>query len=125
MCIRDRDNAEIKQIVTSVGIPILLPDGKTLIRGPFIRIPEVAGQTDVPISDGDIDRWANKGWVDLREQNMARWQKRFEVMQRCQLRMRSKGSADVIREAYLHEEIYIGEVVSWVFSNEMGGYRLM
>ncbi|MGB7114907.1 MAG: hypothetical protein WBD56_02080 [Anaerolineales bacterium] len=118
-------NAELKQIITSVGIPILLPDGKTLIRGPFIRIPEVAGQYDIPIGDGDIDRWANKGWVDLREQNMARWQKRFEVMQRGQLRMRAKGSADVVREAYLHEEIYIGEVVSWVFSNEMGGYRLM
>ena len=98
-------NAELKQIITSVGIPILLPDGKMLIRGPFIRIPEVAGQYDVPIGDGDIDRWANKGWVDLREQNMARWQKRFEVMQRGQLGMRAKGSADVVREAYLHEEI--------------------
>ncbi|MFC2053932.1 hypothetical protein ACFLV7_06480 [Chloroflexota bacterium] len=120
-----RENTDLRQIITSVGIPILLPDGKTLIRGPFIRIPEVADQNDVPIGDGDIDRWANKGWVDLREQNMTHWQKRFKVMQSSQLRMRGKGSADVIREAYLHEEIYIGEVVSWVFSNEMGGYRLM
>jgi hypothetical protein len=119
------DNPNITEIITSVGIPILMPDGKTLIRGPFIRIPEVAGKANVDIHNGDIDRWAAKGWVDLRSENMFLWQERFEKMQRGRQSMRGKGSAAVNRAAYLHEDIQIGEVVSWIFNNEIGGYRLM
>lgn len=119
------NNPNITEIITSVGIPILMPDGKTLIRGPFIRIPEVAGKVNVDIDNGDIDRWASKGWVDLRNKNISLWQKRFEMMQRGRQSMRGKGSAAVNRAAYLHEDIQIGEVVSWIFNNEIGGYRLM
>lgn len=119
------NNPNITEIITSVGIPILMPDGKTLIRGPFIRIPEVAGRTNVDIDSGDIDRWAAKGWLDLRNDNISLWQKRFEMMQRGRQSMRGKGSAAVNRAAYLHEDIQIGEVVSWIFNNEIGGYRLM
>jgi len=119
------NNPNITEIITSVGIPILMPDGKTLIRGPFIRIPEVAGRANVDIDSGDIDRWAAKGWLDLRNDNISLWQKRFEMMQRGRQSMRGKGSAAVNRAAYLHEHIQIGEVVSWIFNNEIGGYRLM
>lgn len=120
-----RNHSFLQQMITSVGIPILLPDGKTMLRGIFIRIPEVAGQTIVDISDGDINHWANKGWVDLRPENMARWLERFEIMRRHRMQVRGKGSAAVNRAAYLFEEIRIGEVVGWIFNNEMGGYRLM
>ena len=46
-------------------------------------------------------------------------------MRRGRQSMRGKGSAAVNRAAYLHEDIQIGEVVSWIFNNEIGGYRLM
>jgi len=118
------NNPDISNLITSVGIPILLPDGKTILRGTFIRIPEVAGKVEIDIQTGDIDRWAAKGWVDLRPQNMAHWQQRFDIMQRARLRLHGKGSAAVNREAYLYKKIFIGEVVGWVFNNEMRGYRL-
>ena len=116
---------DIAEIITSVGIPILMPDGKTLLRGPFIRIPEVPGDEQIEIKPGDVDRWAAKGWVDLRSENISLWQKRFEMMRRGRQNMRGKGSAAVNRAAYLHEDIQIGEVVSWIFNNEIGGFRLM
>lgn len=120
-----KNNPNIAEIITSVGIPILYPDGKTLLRGPFIRIPELAGTKTIVIQEGDIDRWASKGWIDLRTENLATWQKRFSLMNRGRQQMRGKGSAAVTRASYLHKEIRIGEVVSWVLNNELGGYRLM
>ncbi len=114
----------LRQTITSIGVPILTPTGGRLIRGPFIRIPEVAGATDVEVKPGDVDRWAAKGWVDLRPANFARWQKRFEQMERSRQPLRGKGSAAITREAYLFDEIRIGAIVGWIFNNEEEGYRI-
>ncbi len=119
-----QDHPQIRDLITSTGGAILLPDGKTLLRGPFMRIPEMAASTTVPIQEGDIDKWAKKGWVDLRPENMACWQDRFRRMRRALQGVRGKGSAAVNREAYLFDEMRVGEVVGWVFNNEMGGYRI-
>jgi hypothetical protein len=114
----------LRQTITSIGVPILTPTGGRLIRGPFIRIPEVAGATDVAVKPGDVDRWAAKGWVDLRPANFIRWQKRFEQMERSRQSLRGKGSAAITREAYLFDEIRIGAIVGWIFNNEEEGYRI-
>ncbi|GAH15803.1 unnamed protein product, partial [marine sediment metagenome] len=119
-----QDNPNIQNIITSIGVPILCPDGETLLRGSFIRIPEVAGMNQVPVRSGDLDQWADKGWVDLRPKNMQRWIKRFELMGRAKQELCGKGSAAVDREMYIYDEIKIGEVVSWIFNTEMRGYRL-
>jgi hypothetical protein len=117
-------NPLVRDTIVSTGGAVLLPDGATLLRGPFLRIPEVAGSPDVAILEGDIDRWARKGWVDLRPENMKAWQDRFDAMRRARQRLGGKGSALLDRDAYLFNKIFIGEVVGWVFNNEMGGYRI-
>lgn len=114
----------LRQTITSIGVPILTPDGNKLIRGPFIRIPEIPGKKDVPIEPGDIDSWANKGWVDLRPSNAVRWQERFQTMERARHRLRGRGSAAITREGYLFDDIRIGTIVGWIFNNEEGGYRI-
>lgn len=119
------EKPDIVNLITSVGLPILLPDGCSLLRGPFIRIPEIAGKVEVAIRDGDVNRWAASGWVDLRPENFAHWQQRFGHMERAHHRLRGKGSSAVSREDYLHKEIFIGEVVGWIFNNEMRGYRII
>ena len=121
-----RLNADLalRQSIVSIGAPILTPAGDQLIRGPFIRIPEVAGATEVTVTPGDLDRWANKGWVDLRPVNFARWHKRFALMERSRQALRGKGSAAINREAYLFDEIRSGALVGWIFSNEEEGYRI-
>ncbi len=118
------NHPDVRDLITSTGGAILLPDGHTLLRGPFMRIPEVAASGTVQIEDGDVDKWAKKGWVDLRVQNMIGWQDRFRHMIRENQRVRGNGSAALDREVYLFDQIFIGEVVGWIFNNEMGGYRI-
>jgi hypothetical protein len=117
-------DTSLRQFIVSIGVPILTPKGDQLIRGPFIRIPEVAGATEVPVTAGDLDKWANKGWVDLRPANFVRWRERFERMERSRQALRGKGSAAINREAYLFDEIRIGALVGWIFNNEEEGYRI-
>jgi hypothetical protein len=114
----------LRQAIVSIGVPIVSSDGRHIVRGPFIRIPEVAGASEVAIGPGDLEKWANKGWVDLRPANFACWQQRFERMERARQALRGKGSAAINREAYLFDEIRIGAIVGWIFNNEAEGYRI-
>ncbi len=85
------ENPAVLHSITSIGVPVLTPDGQTLLRGPALNIPEVKGAHEVAIGAGDIDRWADKGWVDLRPVNFARWQARFRLMERKRQRVRRQG----------------------------------
>jgi len=114
---------QLCQTIISLGLPILLPNGRQIIRGPHIRIPERI-EPDVRITEEDVDGWAQKGWVDLRPQNMALWQERFEKMESSRLHILGRGSASLAREGYIYENIHIGEVVGWIFNNELEGYRI-
>src|SRR3990170_6761328 len=114
---------KLRHTVTSIGVPILTCDGKRLIRGPRIRIPEVPGGQIVPVGEGDLDAWAAKGWVDLRPTNIARWKGRFEAIERARQGLRGSGSAAITRQVYLLDEIRAGSLVGWIFNNEQGGFR--
>ncbi|MBI4675083.1 MAG: hypothetical protein HY741_25870 [Chloroflexi bacterium] len=119
-----KKHPQIVELIISVGLPILAPDGETLLRGPFLRIPERADTNLVKPTPEDIDAWGRKGWVDLRPENFVLWRERFEQMERAREGLRGRGSSAVTTEAYLFEEIRIGEVVAWVFNNEEEGYRI-
>jgi hypothetical protein len=62
--------------------------------------------------------------VDLRPANMARWQDRFRKMLKARAVLRDAGSAAATIHSYMGNHFEIGEVVAWVFNNEMGGYRI-
>jgi hypothetical protein len=119
-----QSDARLRHSITSIGVPVLTPGGQTLIRGPFIRIPEVPGAAQVPVSQREVDAWAEKGWVDLRPSNMARWRERLRQMERARQAQRGSGSAAITRQAYLSEQIEIGSIVGWIFNNEREGYRI-
>ena len=118
--------SKIKKIATSIGIPVLLPDGKTLLRGPRINVPEVKGHQTTVSSDSDqkVDKWAQKGWIDLRPANMDRWLSRTKKMVASRIELRDLGSAAASTKSYLPTSFEIGEVVAWIFNNEMGGHRV-
>ena len=121
--IQSEEFDQMCQTIISLGLPILLPDGKQIIRGPRISIPERI-EPGVRITEEDVDAWAQKGWVDLRTQNMVLWQERFEKMERSRQDIRGRGSAAVTIEGYIYDNIRIGEVVGWIFNNEQDGYRI-
>ncbi|MEW5985762.1 MAG: hypothetical protein AB1791_03930 [Chloroflexota bacterium] len=113
----------LRTTITSIGVPILKPDGRGLLRGPRINIPESIYH-EVDVDQGDVDRWANKGWVDLRPVNFLQWQRRFQRMQRSQQALHTRGSSSITMKTYLTDTIEIGAAVAWIFNNEDQGYRI-
>lgn len=117
------ENQDVQQLITSLGLPILLPDGKSILRGPSINIPESKVHATVKInSAADIDNWAKQGWIDLRTSNMTAWKKRAERMLASQS-IHNEGSANYNAETYMKKELIPGEVVGWIFINEFDGAR--
>lgn len=85
--------------ITTCGIPILMGDGKTLHRGSCIKVK--------PGERNDIQSASKDGWVDLRPENMSLWQSRIYM--------------------YLDQNhtnsFQPGDIVAFVFEDELGGYR--
>ncbi len=120
------EDSVVAQQAVSIGIPILLPNGKDILRGPLIKVPEIKGKKKVAaLSDpAQVDAWAQRGWIDLRPSNMRRWQERFRRMEVARRELAQKGSAGVSRATYLPVDLKIGDVVAWIFNNELDGYRV-
>jgi NAD(P)-dependent dehydrogenase (short-subunit alcohol dehydrogenase family) len=117
------DPAHVREIV-SIGIPILLPDGR-LLRGPEVKIP-AGGASEV--TPERVDAWARDGWVDLREDNLALWRDRFR---RIRAEMDEIPAADTssrfLRDRQFWGEegqIQPGKVVGWIFATEEKGARM-
>jgi hypothetical protein len=114
--------------IISIGIPILLPDGKTLLRGEEIKIPPYHGENEIRITPTLVDHWAHDGWVDLREKNMELWRSRLRRI----IRETEKIPPEETSSRYLRtrpywknfREIDPGKIVGWIFSEEERGKRM-
>ncbi|MHC4136129.1 MAG: hypothetical protein ACYTDU_05590 [Planctomycetota bacterium] len=121
------ERPELRDAIISVGIPILLADGTTFLRGPEIKIPgydpSLPPRTATP---EEIDAYAAKGWVDLRAENLRRWADRLDHVVGSR-RGGSAGASDAMsQETYGRDDFRVGEVVAWVFANEpeFRGFRI-
>ena len=116
---------QVAHVAPSIGIPVLMPDGHTLLRGPRINVPEVLGRkTSVRLGHGRMETWVRKGWVDLRPVNVRRWRERVGQMVQARTDLRLAGSAAATTSSYMSETFEIGEVVAWIFNNELKGHRV-
>ncbi len=107
-------DAGLRQRILSIGIPILLPDGERLLRGPTIKSEE-----------------ASKGWVDLTTGNVTAWVRRLERL------LHDAGGAEGADSSSRPDRLLLprtggdrtepdvepGEIAAWVFVNEEGGRR--
>jgi len=123
-----REDLELRSQIISIGIPILLGDGKTLLRGPDVAIPIARERENLLISDENLERWASDGWIDLREQNIKIWHDRF-----LQIVDQAGGiPSDDSSSRYHHGREYwainnpmnIGKLVAWILVNEEKGMRI-
>ena len=55
------DHPYVRRTITSVGLPILSPDGRSLVRGPYVRIPEIPGHEEVEITPASVRRTLGLG----------------------------------------------------------------
>ncbi|MEZ4318557.1 MAG: hypothetical protein R3F61_13675 [Myxococcota bacterium] len=119
------ETSTVRFTAPSIGIPILLPDGKTLLRGPRINVPELTGhRSEIALGGDASDAWAKKGWIDLRAANCSVWLERLAKMLAARAELRTEGSAAASIKTYIGNAFEIGEVVAWIFNNEMGGHRI-
>jgi len=122
-----KQNQSLRAAIISIGIPILLPDGQVLLRGPEIKIPPFRGEDEVDVTPENIDRWAHDGWVDLRPTNMRRWKNRVEkIFEEIRSIPENDTSShyDRDRRFWLEDAaINPGKVVGWIFSTEEQGFR--
>ena len=120
-------NPLLGSLAVSIGIPIVCPDGETLLRGPLIKAPAYRKFRPSVDLDGDaVDRHAAT-WVDLRPARMAWWLATFTRLGASRHQRREMGwaTARVGRETYLTDDIRIGSVVAWIFSNQGKAFRVL
>ncbi len=122
------DDRELRSQIISIGIPILLSDGKTLLRGKEIKIPPYRGENDIPITPTAFEAWVHDGWVDLRMKNMELWKNRFAAITKEAERAGPKetSSRHFRTMSYWNnfEEIDPGKIAGWIFSEEEKGARM-
>jgi hypothetical protein len=123
-----REDAGLRSQLISIGIPILLSDGKTLLRGSDIKIPPYRGENELKVSEKSLNAWSHDGWVDLRVANMERWKSRFQVIMKQvdEIPEGDTSSRQFRSSAYWDsfKEIDPGKLVGWIFSEEEKGKRM-
>lgn len=124
------DNASWRREALSIGIPILLPDGKRLLFAHRDCVDKEWEQKPWLITPDAVDRWASHEWIDLRPNNVGRWQERLRSMIEERNATSGDGSSRFDRgEAFWERDkagetvIDPGEAVAWVFIHESGGGR--
>ncbi len=122
------DNPKLRSEIISIGIPILLPNGESLLRGSNIKIPAFRGENTLEINEENINKWSSEGWIDLRPVNMIKWQTRIrELMREAESIPQIDTSSQHVRTKEYwdnFEEINIGKICSWLFIHEEHGTRM-
>ena len=121
-------DASLRRDIVSIGIPILMPDGR-LLRGPECKIPPVTRDDEAfEVTPERLETWAGAGWVDLREANMARWRDRFARIRDDMDSISERDtSSRFLRDRQFwgaEEKIQPGKVVGWIFGVEDKGARM-
>ncbi len=123
-----RENVQLRSQIISIGIPILLSGGKTLLRGPDLKIPPYRGENELKITDRFLNAWAHDGWVDLRTKSMEQWKTRLQIIlsEVKSIPTGDTSSRQMRNSAYWGDfkEIDPGKIVGWIFSEEEHGKRM-
>jgi hypothetical protein len=113
-------DALFRSDILSVGIPILLPDGDQVLRGPRLAfLPDTDGEPPDPA-------WANRGWVDLRPISWERWRERCNgyVERVLEARGAEHGSGADLDVRARSGEVRPGALAAFVFRYEDEGERM-
>lgn len=117
----------LRSQMISIGIPVLMNDGKRLVRGPVIKIPPAKVRTEVPLSDQLINDYSREGWVDLRAANMAVWKDRL-VAVRKEISEGGDTTGSSLDRSPAHWDNFTtlneGRLAAWIFATEEGGERI-
>jgi hypothetical protein len=109
------EDADLRSLIVSVGLPVILADGK-VYRGSEVLVP--------PRGE-DVEQAVARGWVDVRPQSCGLWIERARRALR-QARERSpQHGSDLEWNAMGPEDpIEPARFATWIFRHEEGGERI-
>jgi hypothetical protein len=104
---------DLRRQILSVGIPILLNDGRSVLRGSAVVVAPGPPGVDV----------APRGWIDLRTPNVAQWIGRAQSIVDGET---EQGTGSSAKWTAIHgaSEIEPARMAVWIFENEDGGFRI-
>ncbi|HEX5437523.1 MAG TPA: hypothetical protein VFW98_10195 [Gemmatimonadaceae bacterium] len=111
--LREREPSLRRQIL-SVGLPILLADGASVLRGQTVVVPPGERGADI----------APRGWVDLRSENMAQWIRRAQQIAASPPDT-STGSGATWGALHAEDPLVPAKLAVWIFEHEDEGFRIM
>ncbi len=116
----------LRKEVLSIGLPILLPDGESFLRGKTSIVPGPFDE-DLTLNEKNADKWANDAWIDLRPKNFENWKRRFKnIMENARANRDPHWSSKIVHdEEYWDnfEDIDEGKLAAWIFEKEDDGWR--
>ncbi len=113
-------DADLRKRILTIGLPILLPDGDSVLRGATVKVlPE-------PHLSPTDDRIVTAGWVDLRSSNWNVWRDRIrgvavEIQDRPGVLEGSQGDQEF---GDAEGRIRPGRMAAWIFRYEDKGERI-
>jgi hypothetical protein len=79
------------------------------------------------MTNENIDQWCFEGWIDLREENLGLWQKRFETIRNEaeNIKYDLTSSRNYFDKKHWDnfESISPGKLAAWIFEKEEDGWR--
>lgn len=112
-------DADLRGRILTIGLPILLPDGTSLLRGPDVKIQPADGQAPTD------PRLVEAGWVDLRASNWRKWSDRAgRMLAELGDTHPERGSRADAEPGDRGIRIRPGRMASWVFRHEDRGARI-
>ncbi|MGH7448443.1 MAG: hypothetical protein ACRELT_12825, partial [Longimicrobiales bacterium] len=112
-------DADLRSRILTIGLPILLPDGASMLRGPDVKVAPEGAQRPTDM------RLADAGWVDLRPANWRKWSERAGHMMRelSDGPGPQQGSRTDTEPGSRAVGIRPGRMAAWVFRYEDRGER--
>lgn len=120
------NNSKFRSQILSIGLPILIED-KKYIKGSFVKVPMKKAGMNYEMTNENIDKWCFEGWIDLREENLGLWQKRFETIRNEaeNIKYDLTSSRNYFDKKHWDnfESISPGKLAAWIFEKEEDGWR--
>jgi hypothetical protein len=113
-----RKDARLRQLILSVGLPIVAPDGAHLYRGSTVVVLPAAGAPPLEA--------ATRGWVDLRPEPFGAWITRAQAMVRSASQHAAETSGSDLEWTAVgpDDPIEPSRFATWVFTVEEKGARI-
>jgi len=111
----------------SIGLAILLSDGKKYLRGADVKIPVRRGDKELDMTKENLEQWCFEGWIDLRPSSFKDWQDRVEkiIAHANQVPEDETGSRYCYTLDYWNnfDTFEEGKIAGWLFEFEDKGWR--